>query len=149
MPEPEAATPNAAPDAAAEAAAAQAPHKPGPFEPELALAREGLAFAEALAEVAGAELKLSVEAAGRAAGLGLAAILGLLVAWLLGTIAAIFALHAWLESAALAFALVALLHALGAALALRQRQLWSARIGFERTRGAIAAALADPSKDPP
>ena len=150
MPEPEAGVSNAAPDAAAGAAGPEpAQPDPRPFEPELALAREGLAFAEALVEVAGAEFKLSAEAAARAAGLGIAAILALLVAWLLGTIAAIFALHAWLDSAALAFAIVALLHAFGAALALRQRRLWHARMGFERTRGAIAAALAEPGKQQP
>lgn len=146
MPEPEAAASNTAPDADG-AAAEQAQVPPPPFAPELALAREGLAFAEALVEVAGAELSLSLVASARAAGLGLAAVLALLIAWACGTIAAIFALHAWLDSAALAFAIVGLLHAVGAALALRQRSLWSSRVGFDRTRGAIAAALANPGKD--
>ena len=63
--------------------------------------------------------------------------------------AVVFALNAWLDSAALAFAIVALLHALGAALALRQRALWRTRVGFDRTRGAIAAAVSNPAKDPP
>ena len=150
MPEPEAGDSNAAPDAAAGAAGEEAAQTgPRAFEPELALAREALAFAEALVEVAGAELKLSVEASAHAAGLGFIALLALVVAWLLGTIAAVFALHAWLGSAALSFAIVALLHAFGAALALRQRRLWQARVGFDRTRGAIAAALASPDKPQP
>jgi len=149
MPGPEAGTPPGAAqpqdEAQPQAEAAQA--GPGAFAPELALARAGLAFAEALAEVALAETQLSATAMARAAGLGLAALLALGVTWLLGTIAAIFALHAWLGSPALAFAIVALLHALLAVLALRQRAAWRARVGYARTRAALAAALAEPDKD--
>lgn len=150
MPEPEAGAPPGAAAAQTDAQPQAEPGQSGPgvFAPELALGRAGLAFAEALAEVARAELQLSITAMGRAAGLGLVALLALGVTWLLGTIAAIFALYEWLGSPSLAFAIVALLHALVAGLALRQRARWRERVGFARSRAALAAALSEPDKDP-
>lgn len=145
MPEPGAAASPAEPDAGAGADATPS-HA---FAPELALVKDAVAFAEAVLDVAKAELHLSVAAGVRAAGLGAVAGIALAATWLCGTIAAVFALHTWSGSPALAFAVVALVHALGAAVALRQRAVWGARIGFARTRSAIAAAMADADKGAP
>ncbi len=128
---------------APETAAPQAPGAspddqvpPAPVErPEAS--EEVLAFARAIAKSANAELTLSSASFVRALVFGLMTLGAAGLAWL----TAMVALTVWLVGAVgavWAFAALAVAHGALATVAWHRRRVWQKRIGFARTRAALA-----------
>ena len=126
-PKPEAAPPGEGVDDAVPPAAVP---EPTPLE-------ELFAFGRAVALSANAELTLSFASFVRAMVFGLAALGAVALAWLTAMVSLTVFLVQWL-GAGWAFALLAVAHATIAGLAWKRRMLWQKRIGFPRTRAAVA-----------
>lgn len=122
-----AAPPGEGPDDAVPAAAVP---EPTPVE-------ELLSFGTAIAKSANAELGLSVASFVRALVFGMAALGAIALAWLTAMVALTVFLVNWL-GAVYGFALLAIAHAGLAAFAWKRRMIWQKRIGFPRTRAALA-----------
>lgn len=106
---------------------------------------EALAFGRAIAQSAQAELTLSTASFVRAVTHGLAALGAVALAWLAAMVSLTLFLVEWL-GAAWAFAVLALAHGVLAFVAWRRHLAWQKRIGFARTRAALAtvAGLREP-----
>lgn len=128
------------PDAPDEVPAADVP-PPGPAE-------ELVAFARALGNSLHAEFALSFAAWVRASVLGVVTLVALVLAWGAAMVALTLALVAWLDSAAWAFTVLAAAHGAAAAVTWNRRLAWQRRIGFPRTRAAIAT-VAGKRETPP
>ncbi|HVF34470.1 MAG TPA: hypothetical protein VND91_04045 [Candidatus Saccharimonadia bacterium] len=113
--------------------------------PEPTPLEELFAFGGAVAKSANAELTLSFASFVRAAVFGLAALGAVALAWLTAMVALTVFLVQWL-GVVYAFALLAIAHGAAAMFAWKRRMLWQKRIGFPRTRAAIAtvAGLREP-----
>ncbi|HET9483759.1 MAG TPA: hypothetical protein VFO79_07370 [Xanthomonadales bacterium] len=130
------------PGAAAETAPESVP--PAPVEIPTAV-EELLAFGRAIAQSASAELSLSTASFVRATIHGIAAIGAVVLAWIAAMVALTLFLVHWLGSTT-AFSVLALAHLALAGFAWKRHLLWQKRIGFARTRAAIAtvAGLREP-----
>jgi len=105
--------------------------------PEPTPVEELLSFGSAIAKSANAELSVSVASFVRAMVFGMAALGAIGLAWLTAMVAlTVFLVH-WL-GAVYGFALLALAHAALAAFAWKRRMIWQKRVGFPRTRAALA-----------
>lgn len=143
--------PKATDVAGVEAPPAPAPDAPdevpaAPVDPPGA-AEELIAFVRALGRSAHAELSLSYAATVRAIVLGAIALIAVAFAWATAMVALTLALTAWI-GVIWTFALLAVAHGIVAAVAWTRRMRWQRRIGFPRTRAAIAT-LAGGRESPP
>ena len=132
-----------APDAAAGPDAPDAV-PPAPVETPTAV-EELVAFGRAIAQSASAELSLSTASFVRATIHGIAAIGAVVLAWIAAMVAlTLFLVH--LLGSTAAFSVLALAHLALAGFAWKRHLLWQKRIGFTRTRAAIAtvAGLREP-----
>ena len=120
---------------------------PAPAVSEPTALDEALAFGRAIAASAQAELTLSTASFVRAFAHGIAALGAVALAWLCARVSLTLFLTQWL-GAAWAFAVLAITHGALAFFAWRRHVLWQKRIGFERTRAALAtvAGLREPPK---
>ena len=117
---------------------------PAPVETPTAV-EELVAFGRAIAQSASAELSLSTASFVRATIHGLAAIGAVVLAWIAAMVAlTLFLVH--LLGSTAAFSVLALAHLALAGFAWKRHLLWQKRIGFTRTRAAIAtvARLREP-----
>jgi hypothetical protein len=118
---------------------------PPALEPDPTALDEALAFGRAIAQSAQAELALSTASFVRAFAHGIAAIGAVALAWAAAMVSLTLFLTAWF-GAAWAFAVLAVAHGALAFFAWRRHLLWQKRIGFARTRAALAtvAGLREP-----